>query len=309
MSTLSKLSVEQSDHHDNSLRRVSPGQWFHVIVHAVRDLWSVNVLEWASSLAFYGFISAFPLLTGILIVESYVVDSAWVARHLTDLLKGFLPEGGAQTGDILESAVSERRRVGILSLVIFFLTGRRVLGVLAKGLNHVSDVDQQDVSLLRRLATELALFTGLVTAGLLALTARPLLNLAWETARFIPGPDNPAVNVMTGIFRVIPIMATFVLVYAFVPHGTRLWRAVFIGAGTATTLFLIAQAMFNVMAGRIWNTLGLLYGPLALAALLLSWIWYVAVITLACGGFASHIKVMLLEGASVERSREQHVQG
>ena len=109
---------------------------------------------------------------------------------------------------------------------------------------------------------------------------------------------------MTGIFCVIPIMATFVLVYAFVPHDTRLRRAVFIGAGTAATLFLIAQAMFNVMAGRIWDTLGLLYGPLARAALLLSWIWYVAVITLACGGFASHIKMMLLEGATLERLRE-----
>ncbi len=306
MATVSNQSVQQGVRQPSSTRRVTPAQWFRVVVQTVRDLWSGNVLEWASSLAFYGFISAFPLLIGILIVESYVLDSPWLAQQVTGLLANFLPEGGAQTGDILKSAVSERRRVGILSLVIFFFTGRRVLGVLAKGLNQVSDGDARDDSLVRRISIELALLAGLVAFVLLSLVTRPLLNLAWDTARFIPGPDNPAVTVMTGMFRVVPIMATFVLVYAFVPQGARLWCAVLVGAGAATALFLMAQAVFNLMAVRIWDTLALLYGPLALAALLLSWIWYVAVITLVGGGFASHVKVMVLEQQSAKQAHQRH---
>ena len=307
MATVSNQSVQEGVRRSSSIRRVPAAQWLRVIVQTVRDLWSVNVLEWASSLAFYGFISAFPLLIGILIVESYVLDSPWLAQQVTGLLANFLPEGGAQAGDILESAVSERRRVGILSLVIFFFTGRRVLGVLTKGLNHVSDGDARKDSLVRRISIELALLVGLVAFVLLSLVTRPLLNLAWDTARFIPGPDNPAVTVMTGVFRVVPIVATFVLVYAFVPQGTRLWRAVLVGAGAATVLFLMAQAVFNLLAARIWDTLALLYGPLALAALLLSWIWYVAVITLVGGGFASHVKVMVLEQRSAEHAHQEHV--
>lgn len=309
MGTSSIQTQTESDRQNGNLRRVGPREWFLVLVQTVRNLWSVNVLEWASSLAFYGFISAFPLLIGMLIVASYIVDAEWATHQANNLLSTYLPEGEAEIGDILDSAVSERRRVGIISLVIFFFTGRRVLGVLTQGLNHVSDVNKREVPLRRRVATELALFTGLVALGFLALMARPLLNVAWDAARFVPGPDDPAVRVVTAVLRVVPLLTIFVLVYAFVPYGKRLWRAVFVGAAAATGLFLIAEAMFNLLADRIWDNLGLLYGPLALAALLLSWIWYVAAITLICGGFASHIKVMLLEGGSVEDTRQLHVEG
>lgn len=79
------------------------------------------------------------------------------------------------------------------------------------------------------------------------------------------------------------------------------------GAGTATALFLLTEGIFGRVADRIWATLSVLYGSLALAVLLLSWSWYVALITLACGGFASHIKVMILERRSATEAGERHV--
>jgi membrane protein len=294
---------------DNALRHVSTGQWRRVVVQTARDLWSVNVLEWASSIAFYGFISTFPLIIAILIVVSAVADSSSVADHTTSILETFIPEGGPEAGNILESAVSERRRIGLLSLLIFFVSGRRVLGVLTKALNQVSDVHRRDDSLVRRVVVELALLVGLVIFGLLALLARPLLNLLWDTARFVPGPDAPAVQAMALVLRVIPVMATFGLVYAFVPYGERLWRAVLVGAGAATVLLLLVRQIFDVFADRIWSNMGLLYGPLALAAVLLSWIWCVAVITLVGGGFASHVKMMILEQQSDEQTQQRHVGG
>jgi membrane protein len=293
----------------NDPGHVTTRQWRRVIVRTARDLWSVNVLEWASSIAFYGFISTFPLIIAILIIVSTVADSSSVAHHTTNILETFVPEGGPEAGAILQSAVAERRRIGLLSLLVFFVSGRRVLGVLTKALNQVSDVHRRDDSLMRRAAVELALLVGLVVFGLLALLARPLLNVLWDTARFFPGPDAPAVRAMAVLLRAFPIMVTFGLVYAFVPYGERMWRAVLVGAGTATVLLMVARRIFDVFADRIWTNMGLLYGPLALAAVLLSWLWCVAVITLVCGGFASHVKMMILEQRSEEQTRQQHVEG
>jgi membrane protein len=293
----------------NGLRHVSPGQWHRVVLRTAQDLWSVNVLEWASSIAFYGFISTFPLIIAILIIVSSVADASSVAHHTTTILKTFIPEGGPEAGHILESAVAERRRIGLLSLGIFFVSGRRVLGVLTKALNQVSDVQRRDDSLMRRVAVELALLVGLVIFGLLALLAKPLLIVLWDTARFLPGPDAPTVRALSVVLRAIPIMATFALVYAFVPYGERLWRAVLVGAGAATVLLLLVRRLFDMFADRIWTNMGLLYGPLALAAVLLSWLWCVAVITLVGGGFASHVKTMILEHRSEEQTHHQHVEG
>ena len=50
-----------------------------------------------------------------------------------------------------------------------------------------------------------------------------------------------------------------------------------------------------------------LYAPLASAALLLVWAWYVAMITLLGGAAASHAKVMVIEGHSEREAERRHV--
>ena len=296
-------------------RRVADGRlrapwerWRQVIGQSVRDLWSGSVLEWASSIAFYAFLSIFPLFIALLIAASYILDVDWATQRATQLLGSYLPEGEIQVGAIIADAIAARGHVGPLSFIVFLITGRRVLGVLTTGLNHVSDVAETEDRLKRRIGVEGALMLGVVVLMLLALSARPLVDLAWKTLRAVPGPDDLLLTALLAAVRVLLILTMFTLVYAFVPRGQRLWRAVLTGAATATALFLLTEGIFGVVADRIWQTLVLLYGPLALAALLLSWSWYVALITLVCGGFASHVKVMILEERSGGEARRRHVQ-
>jgi membrane protein len=294
--------------HHRCLRQIGLREWRLVAVQSLRDLSAGSVLEWASSLAFYGFISVFPLLIGILIVASTVVDAAWATHHATELLGHFLPEGDAQISKILDAAIAERQRVGLLSLPILMVTGRRILGVLTKGLNHVSDVSENDDPLRRRIAVELTLFTGVVGLILLALASRPVLRLAWGAVNVLPGPTSPLAGVLFGAIRILLLLTIFCLVYALVPRGERMWRASLAGAVLATAFYLMAEGIFGMVADHVWTNLRLIYGPLALAALLLSWTWYVSLITLVGGGFASHVKVMLLEQASPARARREHVE-
>lgn len=79
-----------------------------------------------------------------------------------------------------------------------------------------------------------------------------------------------------------------------------------IGATVATGPFLVAQGVFAVLKDVIWDNLSLLYGPLAITALLLSWAWDVALITLAGGAIASHVKVMVLEDDSAQQAGQHH---
>ncbi len=188
------------------------------------------------------------------------------------------------------------------------ITGRRILGVLTKALNHVSDVDAEDDTFLRRAVVEVSLATGLIVLGLLALAARPLTEAAWETSRFVPGPDGPAIAILHLVVRVVILVVLFGFVYAFVPRGERRWQAVIIGAVVATALFLIAQGAFALLIDRILESLRLIYGPLAFAVLLLSWTWYVALITLVGGALASHVKVMILEDDNARGASRQHVE-
>jgi membrane protein len=108
------------------------------------------------------------------------------------------------------------------------------------------------------------------------------------------------------VVRALLLFLVFAAVYGFVPQGTRSWRSVAVGAVLATTLYLAAQFVFSLFVDSIWTNLSLMYGPLALAALLLTWSWYVALITLVGASFASHVKVMLIEQRGKAKTSQQH---
>lgn len=278
------------------------------MVQSTRDLWANSAAEWSAAIAFYAVLSLFPLLIVGMVLASYVADGEWATREATRLLGEFIPRGQAEIEEIVDRAITQRRQVGFLSLVVFLVTGRRILGVLTKALNLVSDVDAEDDTFVRRLLVELSLAGGLIGLGLLALATRPLTEAAWEASRFVPGDDGPSIVIFQILVRAMILIVLFALVYAFVPRGDRLWPAVLTGAVAATLLFLVAQGAFALLIERILGSLRLIYGPLAFAALLLSWAWYVALITLAGGALASHVKVMILEEDDARGASRQHVE-
>lgn len=225
------------------MRRAREHCWPRVLTQSVRDLRAANAPEWAAALACYAVLSLFPLLLLAVVGASYLVDATWAAGRATDLLGVFVPRGQREVEEIVAAAIDERGRVGILSAVLFLVTGRRVLGALTTGLNLVSDVDQQTDSFQRRVLVEFALLAGLGALFLLALSARALLDVAWGAIRFVPGAASPAFRVLQEILRALLLLVAFTLVYAVVPRGERHWRAAAIGAAAATALFVVARAI------------------------------------------------------------------
>lgn len=299
--------------HQERLRRITMPwhvadrrRWGEAVLQTGRDLRRSNALEWAAVVSFYAFVSVFPLLLAAMIAASWFVDPAWATTKATSLLGAVLPEGQETIAAILEDAIAQRGRTGVLAVGVLLVTGRRVLGALTKALNLVSDVDEREDPLPRRVAVEASLVAGLVAVVLLAFAARPLLDLLWGTLGILPGPDRALLPVAHHLLRAVLLVVAFTLVYAVVPRGERFWRAAFTGAVVATGLFLMARAAFIVLFDLLWPNLTLIYGPLAVAALLLSWGWYLALITLAGGALASHIKVMILEGRSAASAAEIH---
>lgn len=290
------------------MRRATAAEWREVVVQSARDLWASSAAEWSAAIAFYAVLSLFPLLILGMVFASYVADGDWATREATRLLGEFIPRGQEEIEEIVNRAIADRGRVGLLSLAVFVITGRRILGVLTKALNHVSDVDAEDDTFLRRAVVEVSLAGGLIVLGLLALAARPLTEAAWEASRFVPGPDGPTIAILHMVVRVVILVVLFGFVYAFVPRGERRWQAVITGALAATLLFLVAQGAFAILIDRLLETLRLIYGPLAFAVLLLSWTWYVALITLVGGALASHVKVMILEDDNAKGASRQHVE-
>jgi uncharacterized BrkB/YihY/UPF0761 family membrane protein len=103
------------------------------------------------------------------------------------------------------------------------------------------------------------------------------------------------------------LVLVFFVLYTVVPHGERNSQAALIGAIVATVLVLVARSVFLSLLDSLWASFVLIYGPLALAALLLTWSWVVGLIVLFGGSLASHVKVMVIEEQSAQDAERLHV--
>lgn len=277
-----------------------------VLRQTARDAWNANAMEWGAAIAFHVVLSLFPLVLAGAAVAALVVDSAVVAERLGSLVEGVIPAGVIDVDAIVSRAVSERRQVGLFAVLLWLVSGRRVLGTLVTALDRVSDVDQRQEDAPRRAWVELILLTGIGLLFLAALAGRWLFGLAWERIWGDGASGFLAWAAGAGVHAVLLVVA-FAVLYAVVPRGDRPWQAVLVGAVVAAALYLAARGAFLAVSEFVWGSFDLIYGPLAVAAVFLTWAWIVGLIVLFGASLASHVKVMLIEGHDSHEAERRHV--
>ena len=280
--------------------------WTAVVRQSLVDLRAVHAAETAGAIAFYALLAFFPLLLGGVASASLVADPSWAVARLTTLLGEFLPAGTVEVQAIVDGSIAGRERIGVLAVVSWAVAGRRLLSTLVTAINRVSDVDELADPLRRRLLVELCLLLAIGLLFLLALSTAPVVELLWTRAGGLPGSRRLVVEVTTLLLRALLLLAAFATLYAVVPRGERGRQPVLVGAITATVLFLVVHAAFVMAMRWVWGNLSLVYGPLAVATVLLTWAWYVGMIVLFGASLASHAKVMRLEGQSAREAGQQH---
>ncbi len=281
-------------------------RYLQVLRQTARDARDADAMEWSAAAAFHVVLSLFPLVLVGAAVAALVVDPAVVAERLGQLVEGVIPAGVVDMDAIVSRAVSERRQVGLLAVLLWFVSGRRVLGMLVIALDRVSDVDEREDDAPRRAGVEFVLLTGIGALFLAALAGRWLFGLAWERIWGDGASGVLAWLVGAGVHAVLLAIA-FAVLYAVVPRGHRPWQAVLVGAAVATALYLAARGAFLVLSTLIWESFDLIYGPLAVAAVFLAWAWVVGLIVLFGASLASHVKVMFVEGHGSHEAERRHV--
>jgi membrane protein len=263
-------------------------------------------MEWAAALAFYGVLSVFPLLAAGAALASYLIPPSVVTTRLSVFVEGLLPAGVVDVDPIVSATVEARGQVGLSVIVLWLLGGRRILGALVTALDRVSDVDASHETVRRRALVELVTLAGIGLLFLVALVARSLLGVVW-VAVWGTGTNTPLSWAAGSAVHVLLLLAAFFALYTVVPNGERNARATLIGAIVATGLVVVVRAVYMAVLDRLWAGFALIYGPLTLAALLLTWGWLLALIILFGGSLASHVKVMVIEGRSAPEAERLHV--
>ena len=272
-----------------------------VLTETVRGLFANNSGEWAAAIAYYGLLSAFPLLLVGASLASLVVDAAWAVERAVAVLGGFIPGGGDHVERIVQGAVASRGRIGLVSGIALVWTGGRALAALTLALNAVCGDDTPEDAP-RRFLVSLGLLALIGFAFACALLSGTLIDDLWRLAGALPGQSGPAFTAVRAFIQAMALLGAFFLIYWFVPRSRQDGRATLVGASAATLLFLAARPLF-LFAIEGSETYQVTYGPLALAAILMVWAWVVAYITLAGGQLAMLTRAIVFDGLPVASCR------
>ena len=78
----------------------------NAFVQALRDSFADNVAQWAAAIAYYIFLSLFPLLLAAVSLSAYFVSPDWAVGKAILLLWEFVPEGDDAVQRIIRGAIS-----------------------------------------------------------------------------------------------------------------------------------------------------------------------------------------------------------
>ena len=262
-------------------RRVATLTWRtirDVVLFGLRRANQERLFQVASSLTFTTVLSIVPLLTTVFAVMTALP----VFGRLRDALHTFLqsrlmPEAiSTSIFTYLDQFSANASSLTIVSVLSFAVTSLTTMLTIDSALNTIWGVHRP-----RPLAQRLLIYWGILTVGPIVLGVSLTLTsyLASAAAGLVVAP-TPVMAVVLDVTPLFLFTGAFAALYVFVPNRHVRWRDAIAGAFLAALAFESAKRGFAFYVSH-FPTYTLIYGALAALPLLLLWIYYIWIITLA----------------------------
>ena len=250
----------------------------------------------AAGVAYYGMLSIFPLLIGLMAIASYFVDPQAVRGLVSEQLQA----GAPGSSSFLQQSVSNIQRVrgtlGVFSIVGLIWTASAMFGAISRAVNRAWNVEGGPpfyIAKLRHIAMALGTGALLVLSSALT-TSRVFIAQVEETiGDILPFLffSNYLYLALTSIISVLMAFAIFLMIYKFIPHTDTDWSDIWLGALIAALLFEIGRNAFVFYLNNFGNY-DQVYGSLASVVILLVWIFISALILIIGAEVASEFARM-----------------
>jgi membrane protein len=234
-----------------------------------------DVAHMAAGVAYYAFLSIFPLLLGLIALFGFFLPSANLQNTLLNYVGDNIPGATNILKQNIASIIELRGAMGVLSIVVFLWGASAMFRAVSRAINHAWDISRYRPFFIRK-ASELGMVFGIGILFLLSLGASAVISILRGVLN-LPAADLIIVNVGSWLVAFLLILAVFLLLYKLIPNTKTYWRYIWPGALLAAVLFEIARTLFIFYLENFANY-QLIYGSIASIIVLLVWIYYSAFI-------------------------------
>jgi membrane protein len=237
-----------------------------------------DIAHIAAGVAYYSFLSIFPLLLGLIALFGFFLPSVNLQESLLSYVSDNIPGATSILKQNIAGIIELRGAVGILSIGVFLWGASGMFSAVSLAINHACDIRRYSRHFFIRKASELGMVFGIGILFLLSLGTSAIFSILRGVFN-LPVVDLLIVNVGSRVAAFLLIMVVFLLLYKLIPNTRTYWRYVWPGALLTAILFEIARTLF-VFYFENYANYQLLYGSIASMIVLLVWIYYSAFITI-----------------------------
>ena len=250
-----------------------------LLIRTVQEMATNDATHMAAGLAYYTFLSLFPLLLGTVVILSFFVDSNDIEHSISNVLDNYVPGSKDLVVANVQAVLQSRGAVGFLTVVGMLWTGSALFGVINRVVNRAWNVRRERPFFIGK-PRQLLLVIVFGVLFVLSLAVVSAARLASELTGLGQVYDTLARFFLQGVSLALTY-AIFLIVYKFMPNTKTHWRYVWLGALVAAVLFEICENGFILYLERFANFENV-YGTLAPVLGLLVWA-YVASLILILG--------------------------
>ena len=253
-----------------------------LVLRTAGELGADDASHMAAGIAYYGFLSLFPLILGLIAIFGLFLPSETVQKEILDFFEQNLPGAINVLERNIENVIRYRGAIGGVSLFLLFWTASAMFGAISRAINRAWDARDDRPFWLRK-ARYLGMALGTGALFLVSLGATSLLSILRTT-------DLPqaglAADVSARVLAFLFSAAIFLTLYKFLPRTKTYWRYVVPGALLAAVLFELAKTLFVVYLDRFADYESV-YGSVSSVIVLLLWIFISAFILILGAEFSA----------------------
>jgi membrane protein len=234
----------------------------------------------AGSLAFWTVLTIVPfLIVAAALVLTFGGDRA-ERGLLGQLHRMLIPVAGGQVTTFFDEAIrrsTTTSNIGLAGGLALIVASVLLFFDVEAAFNDVWAVER------RPLRERVLLYYALVTLGPLVLTASLVqtTDAALAIARF-----GPLEAMSRALGPMVTSAIVLALAYRYLPNAKVRWRAALMGAAVTALLVEAAKVAFNLYVGRVLATrYDLIYGPIGLVPIFLTWVFVSWVLVLGGAQF------------------------
>ena len=244
-------------------------------------------LQYAGAMAYFSVLSLFQLLVLAVVALSFVLEEDEARQLVIDRVTAVTPLSPELVGGVIDSVISARGGMTLLSLVFLVWAALGFFGALSNSVNRLFENAPPRPFLQEKLlALTLMGLSGLlvvasvaigIVAGVLQDIAADVVNGARE--------GEVLLWLIGAIVPVVLIFVAFWLLYKMVPNRPVAWGAALPGAIVATVLWTVLRFGFTFYVTRVTDY-GSGFGAISTAITLLIFLYFAGAVVLLGAEFA-----------------------